>query len=116
MNFITTTSFLPPPILQNFDVGLLSMPAPKFYDDAETLYLVYQYIKRKLQKKTYRCAIRDMKFIELEREFLDLHERTTSKEKEFKEKTGKSFHGPFDYLEYTGRHYKKVFGKIRSRR
>lgn len=113
---ITTTIMIPPPILQYFNRSILSLPAPKFYDDSETLYRVYQYIKRKLQKKTYRCPKQDAKFLELERIFLELYESALEKEKDFKAKTGNNIRQWGDYFRDTSRYHKGVFGRLRWKR
>ena len=105
-----------PMIRQSFSSDLLNIPTPKFCDDSNTLYSIYQYIKRNLQRKTYRCPHQDMKFIEMEREFLDLYGRIKKQEDDFKEKTGESFQDPFDYFTHTPRRYKRVWEKIRFRR
>jgi len=89
---------------------------PKFYDDAHRLYEIYQYIKRKLQKKTYCCPFQDKKFIELERKFLGLYESALEKEKEFKEKTGEHFGEPMYHFAEAGRHYKWLFNRLRFKR
>lgn len=104
-----------PMIRQSLSADLLNAPMPKFCDDSDTLYRIYQYIKRKLQRKTYRFPHQDMKFIEMEREFLDLYGRIKTQEDEFKEKTGKSFQEPFDYFRHSPKRYKGVYDKIRFR-
>lgn len=110
-----TICSLPPLIQQYFSNILLQTPC-KLCEDSDTLYQVYQYIKRKLQKKTYRCPVQDKKFIEMEMEFLDLYGRTKAKEDEYKEKTGKSYQEPFDYFKDTSRYHKGLFGRIKYRR
>jgi len=113
---ITTICFLPPPIIQHFNHMLLSCPTPRFCDDSHTLWTIYQYIKRHLQKKIRQYDTgKDREFLQLEREFLDLHARITQKENEHKEKTGTEFQGPFDYFTGPDNRYKRVYGKIRFR-
>lgn len=110
---IITISNLPPDILQSYSRYLLSVPAPKFYEDSETLYKVYQYIKHKLQKKTYRSPIQDAKFIELERTFLELYESALEKEKEFKAKKGNDFRKWGNYFRDTSRYHKGLFARLK---
>ncbi len=110
-----TISIIPPKILEYFDRLLLSRPTAKFCEDSDTLYRIYQYIKLKLQKKTYHCPIQDKKFIEMEMEFLNLYGRAKTKEDEYKEKTGESLRQPFDYFRSTPRRHKGVFDGIKYR-
>ncbi len=112
----STIYSLPPPILQNFNRLLLSAPTPKFCDDGATLWTIYQYIKRRLQRKIRDCdAGKDRLFLQFEREFLELHARITKKEAEHQEKTGAPFHGPYDYFNDVGRHSKGLFSKVKWR-
>ncbi len=114
MKTITLTS-IPPPILQYFNQALLSNPKLKFYDDSQTLYKIYQYIKFKLQKKTYRCSVQDAKFIELERTFLELYESALEKEKNFKAKTGINLREWGDFFRDTSRYHKGLFGRLKRK-
>ena len=111
-----TIKAIPPHIVQYFDKLLLSHPKIKFHDDSNKLYQVYQYIKRKLQKKTYRCPIQDKKFIELEKTFLDLYASALEKEKNYKAKTGNDFGEPFYRFRETNRNHKWLFGRLRFKR
>ncbi len=113
---ITTIYSLPPPIIQHFNNMLLSRSTPKFCDDSHTLWTIYQYVKRYLQRKIRQCDTgKDLKFLQLEREFLDLHARITQKEKEYKDKTGTEFQRPFDYFTGPDKRHKRVYAKIRFR-
>lgn len=112
---ITTISMLPPPIIQYFPMNILNYPMPKFCDNSDTLYKVYQYIKRKLQKKTYRCPKQDAKFIELEKTFLELYESALEKEEDFKAKTGDNIRQWGDYFRDTSRYHKGIFGRLKNK-
>jgi len=104
---------LPPPILQYFNNLLLSRPMPKFYDDSETLWKIYQYIKSKLFKKAKNCPRRMEKLLILEQQFLEEYGIAKAKEEDIKAKTGKPAKGPFYYIGCITRKNEKIFSRIR---
>lgn len=110
-----TISIIPPKILEYFNEKLLSLPTPKFCDDSETFWKVYQYINKKLYKKCMRCPFQMGKFEKLFNEFYEVYGRAKAKEDEYKEKTGESLRKPFDYFRSTARRHKGVFDGIKYR-
>jgi hypothetical protein len=112
---IETKSCIPSDILQSYDKKLLSYPAVKFYDDSARLWSWYQWIKRKLQRKTVKDSIRNRKFLELEKQFLELYERTVAKEKDIEKKTGEQAVRAFRYFEYPLKNDRKIFERFRRR-
>ena len=85
MDKIVTTT-LPPAIIQHFSAKLLSVPCPKFNEDSKDLWIIYQYIKTKLLKKTKKFPQWEKECLALEKQFMELYERALAKEKEHAEK------------------------------
>jgi hypothetical protein len=109
----STTTDIPIP-MHKYNKNLLSCPMPKMYDDSETLYQMYQYIKLKLQKKC-NYGNRQDKFLKLEKEFLDIYEQIKKKEKNIETETGQSVGKPFYYIRVTDKRIEKIFSGIRIR-
>ena len=82
MTQIITITAHPPQVKQFYDSTLLSKPTSKFYDESELLWRVYTYIKLKLSKKSKYHPNSEIKYNQLEREFLELYERAKTKEKD----------------------------------
>jgi hypothetical protein len=99
---ITTT---PPLITQFYDRPLLSKPMPKFYNDADTLFEMYEYVKVFLSKKI-KVGNKEAKFLEYEKIFLGLYERAKKKEAELKEKEEATSAMSFGYY-FNGHRYRK---------
>ena len=111
-----TVSVSLPHIFEYLDPLLLSKPCPKFGEDCETLWRVYQYILRKLKPKA-RGNLAWLENIEkLEKEFLEIYERAKTKENELKKTHGKSFPPPGLYFEGSHRRVPRIYQKIRYSR
>jgi len=102
-------------IQQYYDAKLLSGPAPKLRDTCTDLWTVYLWIKTQLMKKAENNPIRLKKLLELENQFLELYERAKAKEKEREEQKDHCTQGPFYRFKETGRNYRYVFRRLRSR-
>jgi hypothetical protein len=107
---------LPPAILQSFSSKLLSSPCPKFCDDCEVLWEVYQYILKKMIPKARNNPVWMAKLEKLKTKFLGIYERAKIKEDELKEKTKGRFPEPLTYFREINRHKPRLFGTIRARR
>jgi hypothetical protein len=112
---IKTLATLPLQIMQYFSSALLSNPYPKFCDDSEALWKIYQWIKRKLEKKC-KTDKRIEKFQKLEKQFLELYERAKKKEEDLKAKTGNANKGPFYYFGYTDKYHKGLSRRLGNKR
>ena len=108
-----TITILCPKIIEYFDNDLLSHPIPKFCDDSENLWEIYEYINRKLYRKCLRCPFKMKKFEKMFNEFLELYERAKAKEIEFEKKTGKSHKRPFNYFRDSSRYHKGLYQRLR---
>lgn len=104
------TTNMPPMIMQSFDRQLLSRPC-KLNDNGSNLDRVYQYIKRKIDKKPI-----GNKVYELEEEFLEIYERIKAKEKDIEGKTGYKVQRPFYRFEKSNRKGQDVFERLRHKR
>lgn len=71
-----------PPIRMSFDPNLLSTAILKLNEDSETLYRIYQILKKKLMKRAERNPKQKKACEELEKDFLELYERAKAKEKD----------------------------------
>lgn len=101
-----------PQIKQLFNPELLSCPVSKFNEDEEDLHRIYQYIKIKLQYKITLFSKRDLQFLEMEEEFLDIYEQI-KKEKDIKKTPRNLTEGPFYSHGITGKRHKKIFGRLK---
>lgn len=108
-----TQIHIPPPILQSFNTSLLSSPCPKFHDDCETLWKIYQYIIHKLKPKASKNAVWLQKIERLEKQFLELYERAKAKEDEFQKETGESFMQPYDCFRKVNRYRPWLLGRLK---
>lgn len=115
MTQIITITSLPPQVKQFYDSILLSKPTSKFYDDSELLWRVYTYIKLKLSKKSKYHPNSEIKYNQLEKEFLELYERAKTKEKDYERETGNQGQKFFYYIIITDRSHSKIFERLRSR-
>lgn len=98
-----------PQIKQWFDKSLLSTPFLSFCDDSKTLYRIYKYIRSCLRDRHNK-----KKFEELEKEFLELYERSKIKENELEEKTGSSSKEPLYLFRETNKRKPRLFGILRG--
>lgn len=105
---------IPPGIKEYFDYHLLGKGVMKCGDDSSTLKHIYGYLKT-LKRKCLNHPNRLEKFISAQEKFLELYERITTKETEFKEKTGEDFQRPFDYFPDPDKRRTGLFGKIKNR-
>ncbi len=104
----------PPKILGSFDKNLLS----NYLELGDSLYIIskiYEYIFIKLYKKCLKDEKRKDKFKKLKEEFLKLYERCEAKEKELKEKTGRSNKGPFYYIENLDKRDTRILKRLRRK-
>lgn len=113
---ITTSTTLPPFILQKFSRSLLSIPCPKFRDHPETLICIYRYIEKKLRKKTLKNEKRNNKYIGLSIEFMELYERAKAKEKELEKETKHITQQPFYFFGGPDKRYQNIFKRLRFKR
>jgi len=115
---LTITSIIPPQITQYFDSKLLSTPVPNFNDSSQDLWLIYQYIKTKLLKKTKKYPQWEKECLALEKQFMELYERALAKEKEHTEKKTHYTQGSFYRFRSLNKTDDRIFTglKYRSRR
>jgi hypothetical protein len=99
----------------SFNKDLLSMPMPKFHDDCEVLWRVYQNIKQELWRWENHPKFLE-KCKKLEEGFLELYGRAKTKEeiksKDRENKTQK----PFYYVSVSDRLHNEIFRRLRYRR
>jgi hypothetical protein len=108
-----TIKVLPPQIKQFFDKNLLSKDSPEFRDSCKVIWRVYLYIKNRLRKKVDNDPIRLNKYLELEKQFLELYERTKAKEEERKIEEGHHTQEPFYYFRKTNGNYQWLFDRLK---
>ncbi len=108
--------FMPPQIIQHFDSKLLSFPAPKFKDDAETLWKIYLYLKEAIFKKAQNTPRRQEKLLILENKFLEVYGIAQAKEKDIEAKTGEPAKKSFYFIGNIDTKNEKIFSRIRYRR
>lgn len=109
MKEIKTIGVFPAKIVQNFNPLLLAFPKPKFRDDAETLWKVWEYIEDKLWKKLDKCSGKKAKCEKLKKEFMKLYEQAKNKEKELEAKKKHPTQMPFYYFKSIGRQGDSAF-------
>ncbi len=108
---ITSTCFLPPLIMQSFNSTLLSTPFPG--DNLQRLWRIYLYINKKLMQKSHHDPIWKKKCEQLEKEFLELYERTKTKEENIETKTKNKTKEPFYFIEIPNRSHQNIFEGLR---
>ena len=106
-----TISVEMPLIYIPFSKDLLSRPIPKFRDDAETLWKMYQYIKSRMNKKRYaNCKT----FQHLADKFMELYGRAKAKEID-NEKEGKNSKcGTFYFINMPNQCDRYIFMRLRE--
>jgi hypothetical protein len=107
MLFTTTT--IPPQIHQYFTEKMLSLPTPKMRDDSATLRRVYFWIKTKLMKKCVKYPEWKKECEQLEKQFVELYERTLAKEKELETEKGHKTQEPFYWITVANRSNQAIF-------
>lgn len=95
----TTTSALPPQIVQHFSRILLSIPCPKFGNDEEDILNILLYVFNTMWKKLTKCPGKKLKCEKLYAEIMEIYERI-KKKKENDEATPENVtERPLYYLE-----------------
>ncbi len=113
---IKTIKALPPELIHYFNYKLLSIPYPKFCDDSQVLWEIFQYINETMKKSYEWNPNRHNKYLELRKVFVELYERTEIKEKELEEKTGHANKAPFTFFTMPDKRCQRLFGHLRNRR
>jgi hypothetical protein len=109
-----TTVVLPPQIQTYFDKTLLSIPM-KFGDDLERIHNIFCYIKQVAEKyRNYPKEYARWKL--LEKEYMDLYERTKTKEKNQEAKAKNRTKGPFYFIRMSNKRFDRLFSRLRFAR
>lgn len=116
---IQTTDFksiLCPAIIGNFDKLLLSTPIPHFSDSCIDLFEMYEWITKKLKKKICKDPERLKKYIQLEKEFMDIYERAKVKEEKLEEEKVHFTQKPFYRFRCSEKDVQLLFDRFRIKR
>ena len=110
-------SVRPPDIRQYFNKAMLTTPCPKFRESCETLWKIYQRLKKDW-RKVERIPSMLEKCLKLEKEFLEIYERALAKEKECEGKKDHATQAFFYYIERIDREGEEAFrfAKFRPKR
>ena len=104
-----------PPIIQYFDKMLLSKPTPKFCEDSETLWRIYEYISFALVRRA-KAGSRKRERVEQQiEEFLAIYERITKKEKDLEGKDNRFGKGSFYSLTIPDGYSKMLRDRIKRK-
>lgn len=113
---ITTILCIPPPIRQYFSKDLLSIPTPKFRDDAETFSKMFSAAMGYVMKKTRSGKIgkREIKKCHyLFEELKTVYERIEAKEKEYTDKGQTLSRNPFYFFETPPGNGRKIYSRLK---
>lgn len=93
---------------------MLLTPPVFFGDNLEKFNSIYKYIKS-LSEKYRKYPEIYSKWEKLEKEYLDLYERTKAKEKNLQEKTENRPKKPFYFTRMPNRRCKRIFSRLRHK-
>jgi hypothetical protein len=88
---------------------LLALPTPEFRDSLKKIWKKYVHIKKRLIRQSNYNKNTKVRLEKLEREFLDLYERTKTKEEKLGEETRNKAKGLFYHVDLPDKSSQNIF-------
>jgi hypothetical protein len=107
------TSTIPPQIIQSFSRILLTTPCPKFHEDEEDIWMIYQYLKKLGEKKLQKTPGKKKKIEAMERRFLATYEWIKTQKEDSAAKEKNKTQEPFYWLECSTRSNREILTRFK---